>query len=151
MLHILSQSPSLEHLEAELGRSFQIGLLNLPRFEILSFSIIVLWKRKLDTSYYIFVIFKVKRDPYRYKHVVRLLLPRSEWRIEEDCQPRVSKVAGINRKTPKIIKCLLSLETFNGINLSLLASQSKDGHWLDQLRHYSLGFVPPSCLDHSKP
>ena len=39
MLHILSQSPSLERLEAELGRSFQIGLLNLPRFEIVSFSI----------------------------------------------------------------------------------------------------------------
>ena len=155
MLHILSQSPSLERLEAELGRSFQIGLLNLPRFEIVSFSIesciIVLWKRKLDTSYYIFVIFKVKRDPYRYKHVVRLLLPRSEWRIEEDCQPRVSKVAAYLRKTPTISKFLLSLETFNGINLSLLASQSKDGHWLDQLRHYSLGFVPPSCLDHSKP
>ena len=31
MIYILSQSPSLERLEAELGRSFQIGLLNLPR------------------------------------------------------------------------------------------------------------------------
>ena len=30
----LPQSPSLEQLEAELGRSFQIGLLNLPRFVI---------------------------------------------------------------------------------------------------------------------
>ena len=30
----LPQSPSLEQLEAELGRSFQIGLLNLPRFSI---------------------------------------------------------------------------------------------------------------------
>ena len=27
-------TPSLEQLEAELGRSFQIGLLNLPRFVI---------------------------------------------------------------------------------------------------------------------
>merc|ERR1719342_1721970 len=34
-----------------------------------------------------------------------------------------------------------SLEKFNGINLVDLTSESKKGHWLDQLRHYSLGQI----------
>ena len=51
----------------------------------------------------------------------------------------------INRKIVHF-QTRLSLEKFNGIDLSLLAAESKDGHWLDQLRHYSLGLVLPFPL-----
>merc|ERR1719187_1294540 len=94
---VVFESPSLERLEAELGRSFQIGFLNLPRSKEI----------RIDTSMWYGCFYHAQNGELK--------------RI-------------VNHGCP-------SLETFNGIDLSLLASQSKDDHWLNQLRHYSLGQI----------
>jgi len=94
---VVFESPSLEQLEAELGRSFQIGLLNLPRSKEI----------QIDTSMWYGCFYHAQNG--ELKRIVSHGCP--------------------------------SLEKFNGIDLSLLAAESKDGHWLDQLRHYSLGQI----------
>lgn len=94
---VVFESPSLEHLEAELGRSFQIGLLNLPRSKEI----------QMDTSMWFGCFYHAQNG--ELKRIVSQGCP--------------------------------SLEKFNGINLVDLTSESKKGHWLDQLRHYSLGQI----------
>jgi len=91
---VFFESESLELLEAELGKSFEIGLLNLPSTKVI----------RMDTSMWYGCFYHAQNG--ELKNIVNHGCPR--------------------------------LQRFNGIDLECLAERSEDGHWLEQLKEYSL-------------
>jgi hypothetical protein len=108
----LFQSPSLEHLEAELGKSFEIGLLNLPKARHIS----------IDASMWYGCFYHAQNG--NLKKIV-----------DHGCARYVPGPLQCN----PLYQYLSRLESFNGIDLAALARQSESGHWLDRLREYALG------------
>lgn len=92
---VVFESPSLESLEAELGKSYEVGLLTLPRVRNIS----------IDCSMWYGCFYHAQNG--QLKKIVNFGCP--------------------------------SLESFNGIDLAALAQRSTEGHWMDELREYSLG------------